>query len=80
MIALWVATYYLIRNNKKLITSLLTAIPATFMSAVSTTYILVANEGLHLDTRIGYPIGLTAAVILFMVYMVIVIRTARRNA
>lgn len=80
MIALWVATYYLIRNNKKLITSLLTAIPATFMSAVSTTYILVANEGLHLDTRIGYPIGLTAAVILFTVYMVIVIRTARRNA
>ena len=80
MIALWVATYYLIRNNKKLITSLLTAIPATFMSAVSTTYILVANEGLHLDTRIGYPIGLTAAVILFTVYMVIVIRTAKRNA
>ena len=80
MIALWVATYYLIRNNKKLITSLLTAIPATFMSAVSTTYILVANEGLHLDTRIGYPIGLTAAVILFTVYMVIAIRTARRNA
>lgn len=80
MIALWVATYYLIRNNKKLITSLLTAIPATFMSAVSTTYILVANEGLHLDTRIGYPIGLTAAVILFTVYIVIVIRTAKRNA
>lgn len=79
MIALWVATYYLIKNNRKLVKSFLTAIPATFMSAVSTTYILVAKEGLHLNTHEGYPIGLAVAIILFIVYIVIVIRTARRN-
>ena len=35
----------------------LCAVPATFMSAVSCTYILMAQEGLGLPQQIAYPIG-----------------------
>ena len=71
MIALWVATSYLVKNNKHKVASLLTAVPATFMTAVSVTYILVAKEGFKLSTAIGYPVGITAAVILFATYLVL---------
>lgn len=74
MISLWVATSYLISNNKGRFASLLTAVPAAFMTAVSVTYILVAKEGLKLSTSVGYPIGITAAVILFVIYVVMIYR------
>lgn len=74
MISLWVATSYLISNNKDRFASLLTAVPAAFMTAVSVTYILVAKEGLKLSTFVGYPIGITAAVILFVIYVVMIYR------
>ena len=71
MISLWVATSYLIKTKKNKIASLLTAVPATFMTAVSVTYILVAKEGFKLSTAIGYPVGIAAAVILFATYLVL---------
>ena len=71
MISLWVATSYLIKTKKNKIASLLTAVPATFMTAVSVTYILVAKEGFKLSTSIGYPVGIAAAVILFATYLVL---------
>ena len=74
MISLWVATSYLLKVKKNRWTSLITAIPAAFMTAVSVTYILVAGEGLKLSYQIGYPIGLGAAVLLFVIYMVLTIR------
>ena len=74
MIALWVATAYLIKNGKYRFGSLLTALPATFMSAVSSTYILTASEGLRLSTAIAYPVGIAFAVILFSVYIVFLLR------
>ena len=70
MIALWVATSYLVKNHKKKIASLITAIPATFMSAVSVTYILMAKEGFKLSSGISYPIGITVAAILFLIYVI----------
>ncbi|MCR5384666.1 MAG: carbon starvation protein A [Saccharofermentans sp.] len=76
MISLWVATSYLIRNKKQRFISLITAIPASFMTAVSVTYILVANEGFKLTTAIGYPIGLIAAAVLFVTY---IIQTSRKG-
>ena len=69
MISLWVATAYILRTAKARIYSLLTALPASFMTAVSVTYILMAKEGLKLSKTIAYPIGITAAVALFAVYM-----------
>lgn len=74
MIALWVATAYLIKKGKYRFGSLLTALPAAFMSAVSMTYILMAKEGFRLSSGVSYPIGIGFAVILFIVYLVIWMR------
>lgn len=71
MIALWVATAYLIKKGKYRFGSLLTAIPAGFMSAVSMTYILTSTEGFRLSTAIAYPIGGAFAGALFVVYVVL---------
>ncbi len=70
MIALWVATVYLLKTHTKKLTSLLTACPATFMTAVSLTYILMANEGFRLSSWIAYPIGIMFASGLFILYCV----------
>ena len=78
MIALWVATAYLIREGKNRFTTLLTALPATFMSAVSITYILMAKEGFGLSSGIAYPAGAVFAAILFIIY-VIIIRKAKHD-
>jgi carbon starvation protein CstA len=68
MIALWVATAYLVRQGRRRFDSIVTAIPAAFMSAVSVTYILVAQEGFRLGTAIAYPAGAAVAAGLFVVY------------
>ena len=71
MISLWVATAYLIRTGRSRFGSLVTALPATFMSAVSMTYILMAKEGLGLGAGFAYPVGIAFAAALFVVYMVL---------
>ena len=68
MIALWVATAYLVRKGKTKHASLLTALPAAFMSAVSMTYILMAGEGFSLSAGLAYPIGIGFAAALLGVY------------
>lgn len=78
MVALWVATAYLIKKGKYRFGSLLTALPATFMSAVSMTYILTSGEGFGLSTAIAYPVGAGFAAILFIVYMVLWVRHKKR--
>ena len=71
MIALWVATAYLIKEGKYRFGSLLTALPAAFMSAVSLTYILMADEGFGLSSAVAYPAGAAFALALFCVYAVL---------
>lgn len=70
MISLWVATVYLIKTSKHRFFSLITALPATFMSAVSLTYILMANEGFGLSATIAYPAGIAFASVLFIIYLI----------
>lgn len=77
MIALWVATAYLIKNNKSRMSSLITAIPASFMSAVSLTYILMAPEGFKLSALIGYPAGILFAVSMFILYLIMSARMTK---
>jgi carbon starvation protein CstA len=77
MISLWVATVYLIKTNKHKFVSVITALPATFMSAVSLTYILMANEGFRLSAAIAYPAGIAFASILFVIYLIKTIRTTK---
>lgn len=67
MIALWIASVYLCVNKSKY---MIAAIPATFMSAVSCTYILMAPEGFKLSPAISYPIGIIFAIACFTVFMV----------
>ena len=73
MIALWVATAYLLKEGKYRFGSLITAFPATFMTAVSLTYILMAQEGFRLNQTFSYIVGITAAFILFAIYLVVMI-------
>ncbi|MCR4937677.1 MAG: carbon starvation protein A [Lachnospiraceae bacterium] len=69
MISLWVASSYLLKEGKYRFGSLITAIPASFMSSVSLTYILMADEGFRLSYAIAYPAGICFALILFAVYL-----------
>lgn len=62
MIALWAGATYMAKCVSKK-ASLIAAIPATFMSAVSATYILMADEGFKLSTSIAYPVGIGCAII-----------------
>ena len=77
MISLWVATAYLVREKPGRICSLVTALPAAFMSAVSLTYILMAKEGFQLSQQIAYPAGIAFAVLLFAAYAVMAARRDR---
>ena len=74
MISLWVCTAYLLKHKKRKIVSLYTALPATFMSAVSVTYILMADEGLKLGSDVGYPAGVLVSLFLFAYYCFQLIR------
>lgn len=44
-------------------------IPATFMTAVVTTYILIAPEGFRLPENFGYIVGVVAAIISLILFM-----------
>ena len=79
MIALWVSSAYLLKEGKYRFGSLLTAFPAAFMSAVSVTYILMADEGFRLSQTISYIAGLSFAVVCFGVYLFMLIRKLRRT-
>ena len=69
MISLWVSTAYLIKKAKNKSYSIITAVPATFMSAVSMTYILMAKEGFKISASIAYPVGIVFALCLFGIYL-----------
>lgn len=60
MIALWAAAVYLYseRGGRAY---LIAAVPAVFMSGVSATYILMAEEGLGLAEKLAYPSGVAFA-------------------
>lgn len=70
MVALWIATFYLLKKNIYKGSDFLTAIPAAFMVAVSMTYIIVAPECINAPTSIGYPIGAALAGASFIAYLI----------
>lgn len=69
MVALWTATAYLLKQGKYRFGSLLTALPASFMTAVSLTYILTAKEGFGLDYNVSVIAGISASAAVFIVYI-----------
>jgi carbon starvation protein CstA len=58
-IVLWTGAVYLAKLGKNFWVA---AAPATFMTAVVTTYIIIAPEGFKMATTIGYPIGIITAI------------------
>ncbi|AWZ47395.1 carbon starvation CstA family protein [Hathewaya limosa] len=68
-VVLWTTAMFLAKNKK---IHWIATIPATFMTAVTTTYILVAKEGFKLNSQIGYPIGIVFAIISFVIFMLVI--------
>ena len=66
MIVLWTASMYLFREKKNY---WITAVPATFMSAVSVTYFTCAEECLGLSTAVAYPAGIIFAVLFLGIFI-----------
>lgn len=66
-IVLWTITSYLIQERKFYWVTLL---PAFFMTAVVTSYILIAPEGFSLSKEISYGIGIATALILSLITVV----------
>lgn len=69
MITLWAASMYLVLQAEKPMYSLFCAIPATFMSGVSCTYILMAQEGFQLSGKIAYPVGAAFALLCALLFV-----------
>ena len=76
MITLWAGAMYLARHGEKWWYSLMCALPAAFMSAVSCTYILMAEEGFRLSLGISYPVGAAFAAACMALYL---FKAARRG-
>jgi len=58
MVVLWAITVYLAQSRKLF---WITLIPAVFMTAVTSTYLLFAPEGFSLPATIAYPVGIIVA-------------------
>jgi carbon starvation protein CstA len=71
MIVLWVGAVFMVRSKKS---HWIATIPATFMTAVSVTYLLQAPEGFSLPTRFAYPAGAVAALALLGVFLGVVFK------
>ncbi|MDR3166620.1 MAG: carbon starvation protein A [Treponema sp.] len=65
-IALWAASAYLAKAGKLF---WLTTIPATYMTVVVTSYILVAPEGFRLPYPVGLTTGLVVGAALFVLFI-----------
>ena len=67
MIVLWTITVFLVRQRRLY---WITLIPAVFMTAVTTTYLLFAPEGFSLSKEISYPIGAFLSAISLIAFFV----------
>jgi len=65
-VVLWASAVYMAKNDKL---HWIATVPATFMTAVCSTYILIAPEGLKFSTAIAYPAGIAIAVIALAAFM-----------
>lgn len=63
---LWALTVFLVQSQKNYF---ITLIPALFMTAVCSTYIFVAPEGLNLPTGISQCIGVAITMIVFLFFL-----------
>ena len=69
MIVLWTGAVYLYQKCKAKKAWLVACIPATFMSVVTSTYILQAKEGFQLPTTITYPVGFVFGICCLFIFL-----------
>ena len=65
-VVLWTITVFLFQQKKAY---WITLLPAMFMTAVVTTYILLAPEGFALSKAISYPTGLAVTMVTFILFL-----------
>ncbi len=75
-ISLWAAAVYLASENKN---HWIVSIPATFMTVVIFTYIVVAKEGLGLSMTTGYFVGIGMAILSFTLFFISINKKRRNN-
>jgi len=66
MVTLWAAAVYLVKKNKN---HWVATVPATFMSYVSSSYILQAKEGFKLPATMSNIAGILIAIALLAIFM-----------
>lgn len=77
MIALWASAVYL---NKEHLNFWIACIPATFMSAVSATYFLMAPEiYIKLPATVAYPIGIIVALSLLALFYFKIVMPSKKE-
>jgi carbon starvation protein CstA len=67
MVVLWAITVYLAQSRKLI---WITLIPAVLMTAVTSTYLLIAPEGFSLSPSVSYLVGLIIALSLCSAFLV----------
>ncbi|WP_372755515.1 carbon starvation protein A [Labilibaculum sp.] len=65
-VVLWTAAMYMVTKGRS---HWFISLPATFMTAVITTYIIIAPEGFGLSQHIAYPIGIFTALLSLGVFL-----------
>jgi len=66
MVFLWAGAVYLAKRSKN---HWIASVPACFMTAVTTTYILYAPEGFRLPYSVSVTIGLITAIVVMVIYL-----------
>ncbi|MBR1938414.1 MAG: carbon starvation protein A [Spirochaetales bacterium] len=81
MIVLWAGAVYLASNYEEKTRAWICALPATFMSAVSATYLLYAPECFNLGARgaSGTRISYIGGIIVAITFLVVFLMTTYRN-
>ncbi|MBR6566739.1 MAG: carbon starvation protein A [Spirochaetaceae bacterium] len=70
MLVLWCAAVYLVRYRENKVASWIATIPATFMAAVSCSYLLQAPEGFKLDAGISNIVGVVFAAACLIFFLI----------
>ena len=66
MVVLWTITVYLAQERKQY---WVTLVPAVFMTAVTSTYLLFAPEGFSLSMGVSYSIGIMISIVSLAVFL-----------
>jgi carbon starvation protein CstA len=67
MVVLWTITVYLTQERKLY---WVTLVPAVFMTAVTSTYLLFAPEGFSFSMEVSYSIGILISIVSLAVFFV----------